>query len=316
MKLKYKILWIEDNPKSIRRDKNKIIEYITDLGFECADTEQEKDIVVINNFDEFERKIGYEKTADYDLLLVDLDLGKELTKDEGETIIRKIREEKVYAEIVFYSSQYEALQTKLNEHFIEGIFTSSREELADKVESIIDVTIKKVQDVNNLRGLIMAEVAELERIKERIIIKASPKISEKSIEKYVLKKIKSSGTSTKNKAERLLSDIDTVLFKDLFDDTSFIDLDKKLHATGEILEKLSITTPISKDEFIEPYKKNIRDIRNKFAHVEECDGVDEDGMACKVIKDIPFTQKKCIEIRKEIKKYKDILTKIEQKLDE
>lgn len=94
-------------------------------------------------------------------------MGKTSTKDEGETINRKIREEKVYSEIVFYSSQYEALQAKLNEHFVEGIFTSSREELADKVESIINVTIKKVQDVNNLRGLIMA-VAELDVLKEEI----------------------------------------------------------------------------------------------------------------------------------------------------
>jgi hypothetical protein len=160
----------------------------------------------------------------------------------------------------------------------------------------------------------MAEVAELERIKEKIIIKASPRISEKNIEKYVLNKIKSSGTSTKNKAERLLADIDNVLFEELFKDTGFIDLDKKLHATGEILNKLSITAPISKDELIEPYKEKIRDIRNKFAHIEESDGVDDHGMACKVIGDIPFTEENCINIRKEIKKYKGILTEIEQQL--
>lgn len=57
MKLKYKILWIEDTPTSIRRDKNKIIEYILELGFECADKE---DVVVINSFTEFEENIGYE----------------------------------------------------------------------------------------------------------------------------------------------------------------------------------------------------------------------------------------------------------------
>lgn len=313
MKLKYKILWIEDNPKSIRRDKTKIIEYINDLGFECVNNE---DIILVNSFRQFEYEIGYEKTADFDLLLVDLDLGKKPSKDEGEDIIRKIRDPEidVYSEIVFYSSQYEELNKKLNNNFVEGIFTSSREELADKVEKIIDVTIKKVQDVNNLRGLIMAEVAELERIKERIIISASPKISEKHVEKYVLKKIKSSGNSNKNKAERLLLDIDNVLFQDLFQNIGFIDLDKKLHATGEILHKLNITKPISKEALIEPYKQNIRDIRNKFAHIEECDGVDENGIACKIIGDIPFTEENCINIRKEIKRYKRILTEIEQQI--
>ena len=84
MKLKYKILWVEDNPKSIRRDKSRIIEYLTDLGFECIDSNPETDIEIITSFDEFQTKIGYSKTSDFDLLLVDLDLGKRVSKDEGE----------------------------------------------------------------------------------------------------------------------------------------------------------------------------------------------------------------------------------------
>lgn len=318
MKLKYKILWIEDELDSIERPKSQIQKYLEDdYGYECKDED-----IVIKDYDEFEEEYVYEEHGrkrvndsikDFDLLLVDFNLGEE--EQTGDKLIEVIREG-IYSEILFYSSELESINEKLNNHFIDGVFTSDREHLEDKIKKLIRVTIKKVQDVNNLRGLIMAEVAELERIKERIIIKASPKISEKNIEKYVLKKIKSSGTSTKNKAEKLLSDIDTVLFEDLFNDTGFIDLDKKLHATGEILEKLGITTPISKNELIEPYKKDIRDIRNKFAHVEECDGIDEYGVACKVIKDIPFTEKNCINIRKQIKKYKEILKQIEQNLDE
>ena len=318
MKLKYKILWIEDELDSIERPKNQIQRYLEDdYGFECSEED-----IVIKDYDEFEEEYIYEDNQrkrvkdsikEFDLLLVDFNLGEE--EQTGDKLIDIIRDG-IYSEILFYSSELESINKKLNNHFIDGVFTSDREHLEDKIKKLINVTIKKVQDVNNLRGLIMAEVAELERIKERIIIKASSKISEKSIEKYVLKKIKSSGSSTKNKAERLLSEIDTVLFQDLFIDTGFIDLDKKLHATGEILNKLGITTPISKDEFIEPYKRDIRDIRNKFAHIEECDGEDENGKPCKVIKDIPFTEQNCISIRKNIKKYKEILNHIELKLDE
>jgi len=309
MTLEYKILWIEDNPKSIRRDKRLLSEYISELGFNCQIT----DIV---SFEIFEQEIGYDETSEFDLLLVDLDLGNQETKDEGNLIIQKIRDEKVYTEIIFYSSQYEELQKKLNEHFVEGIFTSSREELKDKVEQIIDVTIKKVQDVNNLRGLIMAEVAELDRIKEKIIIKGSNKIPDKAIEKYTLKKIKDSGTSNQNKAKRFLDDITNITFeKDLFKSLGFVDSDKKAKATGEILDKLTISNPITKDAFIQPYIDNILGKRNKFAHVEECDGVDEHGNTCKVIGDIPFTEEKCIEIRKEIRKYKKLLEEIYMKVE-
>ena len=313
MRLKYKILWIEDNPKSIRRDIKKVIEYVTDLGFECLDAE---DIEIIKSFDDFERVIGYERTSDYDLLLVDLDLGKKATKDEGESIIRKIRERKVYSEIVFYSSQYEELIKKLNEKFVEGIFTSSREELVDKVGNIIDVTLKKVQDVNNLRGLIMAEVAELDILKEEIIKLASQKINEKELEKYTLGKIKSSGDSNKKTAERHLSDISNITFDSLFQKIGFVDSNKKAMTIGEALCKLNITEPVTKETFTQAYIDNILSKRNKFAHIQECDGSDENGTPCKMIGDIPFTEEKCIEIRKEIKRYKEILKQIEQKLNE
>lgn len=312
MKLKYKILWIEDNPISIRRDKNKIIEYITDLGFECIDDDEEKDIMVINSFDEFEEKIGYEKTADYDLLLVDLDLGKKPTKDEGESIIRKIRDEKVYSEIVFYSSQYEELQSKLRGHFVEGIFTSSREELADKVESIIAVTIKKTQDVNNLRGLIMAEVAELDRIKKRIIEKFS-KEADSNFKKYikedVFSKIKKDleSLSCLVKVEDSECSHDEINLEEL-QKNFFYDTFKKSRTIYKIKRKKCNHVDFKHDD----YKKDVIDKRNVLAHQKE----DEDASGKFLLypngSKLEFTAEHCIQIRKDIKKYKKDLEDIEK----
>lgn len=305
MKLEYKILWI-DNVNAIYTDHQSTIEeHLTNLGFTPI-IEKGADYQA---FDKFESDL-----KQFDLFLLDYKLDG---TQNGNEIIKNIRNEhSIYTDVIFYSTLPDEVRQRIYDDKLNGVYYTSRdfEQFEEDVLSIIDVTIKKTQDVNNLRGLIMAEVAELERIKERIIIKASPKISEKNIEKYVLKKIKSSGNSTKNNAEKLLIDIDNVLFEDLFKKIGFIDLDKKLHATGEILHKLNITTPISKEALIEPYKQNIRDMRNKFAHIEECDGVDENGISCKIIGDIPFTEKNCINIRKEIKKYKGILTEIEQQI--
>lgn len=318
MKLKYKILWIEDNPISIRRDKNKIIEYITDLGFECVDNDDEKDIVVINSFDDFQTNIGYAKTADYDLLLIDLDLGKKPTKDEGESIIRNIRDEKIYAEIVFYSSQYEELQKKLNEHFVEGIFTSSREELADKVESIIDVTIKKTQDINNLRGLIMAEVAELDRLKKSILLKYNAKNQDIStLTKYIKENIF-------EKINEELSDLDCVInpncqhtqinFENLLNNF-FYDSYKKSRTVFKIKKLNSNCTDIP---FVhQDYYNNVIAKRNVLAHEEE--KTRDDGTKYLNYPNgnpLEFNAEHCINIRKDIKRYKEILKQIEQKLDE
>jgi hypothetical protein len=317
MKLKYKILWIEDEKSSIKIKAKNIRKYLEDdYGFECL----ESDITILDYEEFVEDYIDDNELKScsdiekYDLLLVDFNLGEE--EHTGDKLIQIIRDNNIYSEILFYSSDLDSLIDKLNQHFIDGVFTSVRDELENKVKKLIKVTIKKVQDVNNLRGLIMAEVAELDRMKERIIIKASVKIPEKSIEKYTLKKVKESGNSNKNKAQRYLDDLDSVTFESLFSFVGFIDSDKKAKATGEILNKLNITEPVTKDDFIQPYIDDILGKRNKFAHIEECDGDDGQGNSCKVIGDIPFTEENCIEIRKEIKKYKDILKEIETKIDE
>ena len=233
----------------------------------------------------------------------------------GDKLIEVIREG-IYSEILFYSSELESITNKLNNHFIDGVFTSDRDHLVDKIKKLIRVTTKKVQDVNNLRGLIMAEVAELDIIKEGIIKLASQKIDEKKLEKYTLDKIKSSGHSNKNTAQRYLDDISNITFDSLFEKIGFVDSNKKAMTIGEALSKLNIIEPVTKETFTQPYIDNILDKRNKFAHIKECDGVDGDGNLCKMIGDIPFTEEKCIEIRKEIKQYKDILKQIEQKLNE
>jgi hypothetical protein len=305
MKLVYNILWV-DNEDGIYNDhKDKVIEHLEEWGFEPS-------IKFLNDFEHYEReKLNLEN---FDLFVLDYKLKH---GDNGNKIVQDIREEhSIYTEILFYSAVPEEARKQIFEDNLNGVYVTSRdfEDFEDDILGLIDVTIKKVQDVNNLRGLIMAEVAELDWIQEQIIIKASEKIENKAIEKYTLRKVKESANSNKNKSQRLLDDILNVTFEKLFENTGFIDSDKKTKATGEILKKLSIEEPVSKDSFIQLYIENILYIRNKFAHIKECDGKDENGVNCKLIGDIPFTQDKCIEIRKKIKEYKKLLEEIEKKI--
>ena len=311
MKLEYKILWVEDHPISIRRDKRLVKEYIEDLGFECG-------IQEINNFSSFEADIGYDNTSEYDLLLIDLDLGNQETKDEGNTIITKIRDEQVYTEIVFYSSQYEELNRKLNEHFVEGIFTSSRNELEDKVKQIIDITIKKTQDVNNLRGLIMAEVSELDRIKERIIKEYNSQ-ADKNFKKYVKEevffKIKEEleNLNCIVKVEDSECSYDNINLE-LLQKNFFYDSFKKSRTVFKIkrLDNNCSSIPFVHQDY---YDKVIKK-RNVFAHEEEQTRDDGSKYLDYPNKEpLEFTTEHCIEIRKDIKKYKKILLEIEKTIE-
>jgi hypothetical protein len=307
MKLIYKILWIEDQMNSIRGRKRVISNYIKDeKGFELEINE-------ILTFEQFKETVGFESLKDYDLLLVDLNLDDNESGD-GNKIIEEIRNNDIYTEIIFYSSHYEHLINLLKENRTEGIFTSERNQIDTKAKKIIDVTLHKIQDVNNLRGLIMAEVAELDILKEEIIKLASQKINQKELEKYTLEKIKSSGNSNKNKAQKHLDEIENITFDLLFEKIGFIDSNKKAMTIGEALEKLGIKEPVTKETFTQSYIDNILTKRNLFAHVKECDGEDANGNYCKVIGNIPFTEEKCIEIRKEIKKYKKLLETIKDSI--
>ncbi|OHD78937.1 MAG: hypothetical protein A2023_02985 [Sulfuricurvum sp. GWF2_44_89] len=310
MTLKYNILWIDDQPESVEAKRAQIKEYIEEeKGFDCH-------IEPIISYNEYMRDYGAEAINTYDLLIVDftLDDVEDPDNHSGFDIIKDIRDNKIYTEIIFYSSHYENLRQKIQEQYIEGIFSSARDELSHKVQDIIDVIIKKVQDVNNLRGLIMAEVAELDIKKEQIIQSASKKITNKELEKYTLNKIKSSSKSNHTKAEKHLVEVNSVSFDSLFAQIGFVDSNKKAMTIGEALEKLKITTPVSKQTFTQPYIDNILSKRNLFAHVKVSKGVDASGNPCAVIGDIPFTEDKCIEIRKEIRAYKKILDEIEKQI--
>lgn len=290
MKLEYKILWI-DNDNKIYKDHQSIIEeHLTDLGFTPV-IEKGTDYQA---FDKFESNL-----KQFDLFLLDYKLDG---TQNGNEIIKNIRDEhSIYTDVIFYSTLPDEVRQRIYEDKLNGVYYTSRkfDEFEEDVLSIIDVTIKKTQDVNNLRGLIMAEVAELDRIKEKILKAYSEKKKCGTIEKYIIEKLKKSyDDNLKDIAKHTSSSLN-----DIFDKL-YVDSDKKARAIKKVETKFDENS----------YRNNILKIRNKFAHVEESDGFDAEGITCKVIGDIPFTEEKCIEIRKEIKAYKKILEDIKNSI--
>jgi len=318
MKLKYKILWIEDEKRSIGIKIKNIRRFLEDeYGFECLE-----DDVAILDYEEFENryinndnKIKSNTNIDeYDLVIVDFNLGEK--QHTGDKLIKTVREENIYSEILFYSSDLNSLKENLNNNFIDGVFTSSRDELENKIKKLIKVTIKKVQDVNNLRGLIMAEVAELDRIKKRIIKKYTPKVDD-SFKKYIK-------TNVFNQLQGLFNEFDWVIKDD--DSYKNIDLNTLVeHFTFDSLKKSKtvfkvkrINEKCSTIPFIhQDYYNDVIIKRNILAHQEE--EYRSDGI--RILKypngdDLVFTEEHCIQIRKDIKKYKKFLIEIEEKIDE
>lgn len=157
MNLKYRILWIENEEDWVESIEDQIQEYLEDLGLVY-----ERKLIAKE-----EQGISYN---DYDLILMDLNLADQ---PNGAELISKIRDLGVYTDVVFYSaSGIDELRAKGREKELEGVFYSGRTPdttFVNRVKAVIDATLKKVQDLNNLRGLVMAEVSELDAMMDKII---------------------------------------------------------------------------------------------------------------------------------------------------
>ena len=297
MKLIYKILWIEDQMHSIRGRKRVISNYVQDeKGFEL-------DINEIQTFEQFKKEIGFESLKDYDLVLVDLNLDDDENGD-GNKIIEEIRKNDIYTEIIFYSSHYGHLIDLLKENRTEGIFTSERNQIDTKAKKIIDVTLHKIQDINSLRGLIMAEVAELDRIKKRIIQKFS-KDADAEFKKYIKEDVFSKIKQELEALECLVKVEDSECSHDKIDleklqKNFFYDSFKK---SRTVFRVKNLNTKCKEIPFVhQEYYDNVIKKRNVFAHEEENSRVDgtkylnySNGTP------LEFNEEHCVQIRKDIK---------------
>jgi hypothetical protein len=154
MRIKYKILWIDDSPEWVESILDEIKEYLLGFGFVL----------------EYDIKSSYKGIdfSQYDILAVDCNL---INEEKGIDALDLIRHEEVYTEILFYSQNGEAvLREEMKNNRVDGVYCASREDSVDKLKKLILTTIQKTQEINNLRGLVMAETSELDNLMKLILL--------------------------------------------------------------------------------------------------------------------------------------------------
>lgn len=299
MKLKYRILWIENIQDWVESIEDQIQEYLEDLGFIYERTLIGKE----------EKNIDYNN---YDLILMDLNLADQ---PNGAELISKIRDLGVYTDVVFYSARIDELKAKGKEKELEGVYYSGRTpetSFVKKVKAVVDSTLKKVQDLANLRGLVMAEVSELDGKMEDVLKKY-----------YVLnvtKELKQTFHAhiTKKNEARLKTNLEGCEKKEkvcyhkwkdmeIQDIIPLMEAAQMAKAVNYIVPK-ELYTP-SRANFFEDYKAEIVEIRNELAH---CASKIEDGKEILITRkgDKTFNDEDIKGIRKNILKYSEIFAKL------
>lgn len=177
MKLQFRILWIDDDRGKteskilLEKQKKEIETYLSSNHFLVND-----DTIKIDYWIDLEKFQENYDSRDYDMFLVDFNIGD--TK-VWYSYIEIIRDQWIYTDIIFYSQSW--IEKKLDEYytlitekgwkvkFLEGVFLSNRLDLVQKFQNLLDIIDQKVNNLYSMRGLVLAETADLDYILCEII---------------------------------------------------------------------------------------------------------------------------------------------------
>jgi CheY-like chemotaxis protein len=327
MNLDYKILWFEDEPASFRAKQRLVKRIVESFGFNFPTPRNEIDGANIETIN-----FGL-----YDLIISDL----KLNNVEGTALLERIRDVKgIYTEVVFYSSIGEtALRNELKNFEIDGVYCADRtnENFIEKVGKVIETTIKKVQDVNNTRGLVIAETILLEKKIEGILLsyfneaeKILPAKKGELLGKIHSKKVSKHKTDIEELEKVDFKDLKSLIDKDILTAANSFDaihsiLKEEIKELGRAMsvkdlpkhEKSQIETKreeiILIKEELNSFRDEILKIRNTLAHVTEEIGEDGISFLNSVNTDgtvIKFDNEAYVKIRKDFVKHNLNLDKI------
>ena len=166
MKLEFRLLVVDDYPDGVGQAIESLNEYLETEGF-SLDYETQTDFSEegLSDLTKLEGK-------NYDLVMVDYNLGQPDMID-GAGAAEQLRHELPYTDMVFYSSISERnLLGILAEHFVPGVFVARRDNLDEALTGLADTIIGKAVDLNHMRGIAMAEVAEMDVLMEETLGRA------------------------------------------------------------------------------------------------------------------------------------------------
>ena len=291
MNLTYKILWFEDQKDFVDVYISDLKKYIEGLGFQFINPHVEIDN---SNTD----RINYNE---YDLILMDYKLSD---GNKGDSIINRIREFNVFTEVVFYSStNLDELRLTIQKNGLDGVFCVSRSEAAflPKVKDIINLTLRKVLDLNALRGIVMATVSDFDEKMLEIIDMYKKYLGEEESKIFMQKR--------KNKLEESIIDrVEKVKEMDISDFHKDYNFDTS-HKWRTVLNIVKDQLPQLKD-LTESFKKDIIDIRNPLAHVKEVEDPKDSRKRYLYCDNFIFDDEKSKEILNNLKKHDENFDKI------
>ena len=295
MKIDYKIIWLDDNMQDFEKDEHidNIKEYLIEKGFNPIITPYFKQQDFLDNLNDT-----------YDLILTDY----HMYGMNGDEVIEKIRKEKgIFTEILFYTARADLKDTDKIDRIDRITFLETRkyqgshhEIIINKIKNLIDLSLKKFNDIVIMRGMIMNEVSYMDEVKLDIIKRFidDEKNDIMGLKSGILSDINQQFNTKLKKINKWKNSCNG--FKKLIEDNFVFSSSYKIKTISHILETLKL------DNIAKNYEDDIIKMRNKFAH-----SVLKEENGKKYFEnrndDIIFDDTLCKKIREDIIKYKQCL---------
>jgi hypothetical protein len=159
MKIKYKIVWLDDQPQTMNKyldDIKLILEenyFIPDIQDPYISYENFQQSFQTTN----DKDIYGEVFNDCDLLLIDFNIAEKQENEEmtGAMLISQLRSKGIYTETVFYSNAMDEYRKKANKQELDNVIYADKTELISKVEKLIKKHVVQSMIISNLRGYLM-----------------------------------------------------------------------------------------------------------------------------------------------------------------
>jgi hypothetical protein len=158
MKIKYKIVWLDDQPETMNKYLDDI-KLILEENYFIPDI-QEPYISYENfqqSFQGTNNDVYGEVFNDCDLLLIDLNIAEKQENEgkTGATLISQLRSIGIYTETVFYSNAMDEYRKNPNRPELDNVIYADKNELISKVEKLIKKQVVQSMIISNLRGYLM-----------------------------------------------------------------------------------------------------------------------------------------------------------------
>ena len=291
MKLKYSILWFDDDDEQFKSHGfDYLVAEINSWGFDFDEP------VYVQTAQEFIEKAPFD---DFDLIVVDYNIGED--ERHGDAFIEKVRSYNVYAEIIFYTAGgISELWDSVREKNLDGVFLSNNKEIIQKVVQVFRQSVKKVVDLENMRGIVMAQVGDMDNSMKNLLKTGLTQIKDEelnSIYESFIGREKSFSKSKCRKVQKFSKDPSIQKMLNLCD-TSY--------PIWSLVKDLIAQDPSLQGFDISEYENEILKPRNTLAH-----GIPRsqaDGIQFFVHKKDKFeySEQSARKIREDLKRYKNI----------